>query len=292
MINSRTEAFDIIITIFFAFLCFLTLYPFIYAFSYSISDSIEAAKSPVLFLPKGFTLQNYQIMFMDSKILMGLFISILRTASGTILFIMVTASCAYSMSKKRLAGRKLLFLFYVIPMYVNGGMIPTYILIRNLGLFNNFLVYILPVCFSGFFMFLMKVYFESIPDSLEESAKLDGANDFIIAIKIYAPLSIPVIVTVGLFIGVNQWNSWFDALLYVADKSIHPLQLILQEILRQTQIRNILDLFEMSSGQKPRVNSETYKMAVLIITTAPIVFLYPFAQKYFIKGMTIGAVKM
>lgn len=292
MKSSKINFFDLFVGIIFLFLCFITIYPFIYALSYSVSDTMLAAQKSVVFLPRGFTAQNYQLILTDNRILSGLFISISKTITGTTLFVIVTGLCAYSMSKTRLKGRKFLFIFFTIPLYINGGLLPSYVLIHDLHLFNNFLVYIIPGCFSGFFMFLMKVYLETIPESLEESAMLDGAGDFLIATRIYMPLAIPVIVTVALFTGVAQWNSWFDALLYVTKKPLQPLQLVLQSILRESQIDNILQVFSMTSSQKSKVNPESYKMAVLIITTLPIVFIYPFAQKYFVKGMMIGAVKL
>ena len=178
-------------------------------------------------------------------------------------------------------------------MYISGGLIPYYVLIHDLGLMNNFLVYIVPTCFSTFYMFLMKVYLETIPESLEESAMLDGAGEVQVTFRIYLPLAKPVIATVALFVGVQQWNSWFDALLFVSNKELHPLQMVLQTILQQTQISSMIQVFQMSMSQKKvTISPETYKMAVLIITTLPIIFIYPFAQKYFVKGLTIGAVKL
>lgn len=292
MINKSNKWFDIPVGVFFVVLCFLTIYPFIYAFSFSVSDTILAAQKNVTFFPRGFTIQNYLLIFSDSRVTNSFIISVLRTVIGSALFVLVTGFCAYSMSKPRLRGRRFLFIFFVVPLYVSGGMIPFYVLIHDLGLFNNFFVYIIPGCFSGFYMFLIKVYLENIPESMEESAMLDGANDLRIALQIYTPLATPVIATVALFISVMQWNSWFDALLYVTKDHLQPLQLILQVILRETQIDSILQVFALNKGVKPRVNAESYKMAVLIVTTLPIVCIYPFAQKFFIKGMMIGAVKL
>lgn len=290
--KSRSMLFNIVVAFMFSILCFLTLYPFVYAFSYSVSDGLLAAKNGVVLLPQGFTLQNYRMIFYDSRILHALFISFSRTILGASLFLIVTGLCAYSMSKQRLKGRKMLFIFFVIPMYVSGGMLPFYILIYNLGLMNNYLVYILPTSFATFFMFLIKVYLETIPESLEESASIEGAGDLHIAFRIYLPLAKPVIATVLLFVGVQQWNSWFDALLFVTKSELQPLQLVLQNILRENQIDSITKVFQMGTGTKRmQISADTYKMAVLIITTLPIILSYPFAQKYFVKGMTLGSVK-
>ncbi|THF81622.1 carbohydrate ABC transporter permease [Cohnella fermenti] len=292
MRKSKLNLFDILVGIVFLILCFLTVYPFIYALSFSISDTIMAAQHSVVFLPRGLTWQNYEMIFKDDRVIQGFLISAGRTIIGTALFVLVTGLCAYAMSKQRLKGRRMLFIFFVIPLYLSGGLLPYYVLIHDLNLFNNFLVYVIPGCFSGFYMFLIKVYLENVPESMEESAMLDGANDLQIAFRIYAPLAIPVLATVTLFICVTQWNSWFDALLFVTKPDLQPLQLILQVILRETQIDNLLQVYAMTTGVKPKVNAESYKMAVLIVTTLPIVFIYPFAQKYFVKGTMIGAVKM
>lgn len=288
----KISLFDIITGFIFLIICILMIYPFIYALSYSVSESLRVAQRSLVLFPRGFTLQNYRIIFMDSRVMQGLVISILKTVVGTGLFLVVTGMSAYAMSKQRLKGRKFIFIFFLVPMYVNGGLLPYYVLIHDLGLFNNFLVYIIPAAFGVFYMFLMKVYIESIPESLEESAMLDGAGDMRIALQIYMPLCKPVLATIALFIGVSQWNSWFDALLFVSKTQMQPLQLILQVILRETQINNLLQVFTMATRQRSLVNAESYKMAVLIVTTLPIIFIYPFVQKYFVKGMMIGAVKL
>lgn len=291
MKKKKIYVFDVIVGIIFALLCFIAVYPFIYAFSYSISDGMLAQQKNIMLLPAGFTLQNYQMIFSDKRILNAVLISVLKTVSGTLLFLIVTGLCAYSMSKPRMKFRKILFVFLIIPMYMSGGMLPTYVLIYDLHLINNFLVYILPACYSTFFMLLMKTYLETIPSSIEESVKIDGGGELRLVASIYFPLSIPVIATVMLFTAVAQWNSWFDALLYVTDKSIHPLQMVLQTILQENSVTSLTALLQ-STGKRVQISSDTYKMAVLMVTTIPIIIIYPFAQKYFIQGMTMGSVKL
>lgn len=292
MVKERRTVADGIVTCVFIGICLVTLYPFLYAFSFSVSDAFLVAKNSVVLWPRGFTLQNYYIVFSDNRILHALFISVAKTVTGTLLFLVVTGFCAYALSKRRLKARRWIFIFFVIPMYVNGGLLPYYVLIHDLGLFNRFLVYLLPTCFAAFFMFLIKVYLETISENIEESAMLDGAGDVRIALQMYMPLCKPVLAAVALFVGVNQWNSWFDALLYVTREPLQPLQLVLQIILRESQIENTLQIFELSQSQTTRVNAESYKMAVVIVTALPVIFLYPFVQKYFVKGMMIGAVKL
>ena len=273
-------------------LCLSITYPFIYAFSYSISDGLRVIAETVVLLPRGFSLDSYITILKDHAIITATLISIARTFLGTLLFLIVTGLCAYAMSKEYLIGRKYIFIVYVIPMYISGGLLPYYVLVHDLGLMNNFLVYVLPTCFGAFFMFLMKLYFETIPSSLEESAKLDGASDMTIALKIYFPLSIPVVVTVVLFIGVSQWNSWFDALLFVTNRKLYPLQLLLQNVLRQNELSSYNAIAEAGRGMRKTVSNETIKMAILFVTCLPILITYPFAQKYFVKGMTMGSVKL
>jgi len=290
--KQKISMFDMVVGFFLILLCFSTIYPFIYAFLYSVSDGIRALTTNITILPAGFTLDNYKVLFADNRIIRATMVSISRTVLGTSLFILVTGLCAYAMSKQQLIGRKYIFIFFVIPMYVSGGLLPTYVLIHDMGLMDNFLVYILPGCFAMFFMILMKVYFEGIPVSLEESAKLDGAGELVIYVGIYFPLSLPIYATVALFVGVSQWNSWFDALLYMQDTKLYPLQLLLQNVLKESQMSTYTQLFEQTLNKKNRISTETLKMAILITSTLPIVFVYPFAQKYFVKGVTVGAIKM
>lgn len=294
MKKSGDLLFNSVIGFIFVILCFITVYPFIYALSFSLSDGILALQKDLILWPVGWNLDNYRLIFKDNRVVTAAFISVSRTVLGALLFVAVTGLSAYSMSKKRLKGRKSIFIFFVIPMYIGGGLLPFYMLIHDLHLMNNFLVYIIPGCFSTFFMILMKVYMETIPEALEESAFLDGAGDTQIAFKIYLPLCIPVIVTVALFAGVGQWNSWFDSLLYVTNKKLRPLQMLLQNLMQENEAMSGAQLLEMGRNNKKRlrISSQSYQMAVLIVTTLPIVFIYPFAQKYFVKGMIIGAVKL
>ncbi len=284
--------FDAVAGFFLVLLCFSTVYPFIYAFLYSISDGVKALTTNITFLPAGFTLDNYRAIFTDNRIINATIVSVFRTVLGTTLFILVTGLFAYAMSKQQLIGKKYIFVFFIIPMYVSGGLLPTYVLIHDLGLMDNFWVYILPNCFGMFFAILMKVYFEGIPISLEESAKLDGAGELVVYARIYLPLSMPIFATVALFEGVSHWNSWFDALLYIQDTKLYPLQLLLQNVLKESQMSTYSQLFEHTLDKKSKISSQTLKMAILMVSTLPIVFVYPFAQKYFVKGVTVGAIKM
>lgn len=273
-----------------AILCFTTLYPFIYCLAYSFSNSISVMTKVVTVYPIDFTLKNYEVVFKNRIILNSFFISVSRTVSGVIYALVVTGFAAFAMSKRDLPGNRLLGIFFIIPMYVSGGLLPYYVLISKLGLFNNFLVYIIPQGIWTFNLLIMRTYFESLPDSLEESAKIDGASDLMIFAKIITPISMPIVATVVMFVGVWQWNSWFDAMLFVSNIDLIPMQSMLQKLLLESFSADLQAQAKLAQGIK-QTSPESLKMAAVIVTTVPIVIIYPFMQRYFIKGMMIGAVK-
>lgn len=277
---------------FIIFLCIITLYPFVYVFMYSISDGVAASAKTITFYPIKPTLINYKTVFANKGIMSAFLISIARTLIGSILHVFVTAMAAYSISKKDLLWRKGIMIFFIIPMYFSGGLLPYYVLVTKLGLQNNFLVYILPMVFNGFHMLIFKVFFEQIPRSIEESAKIDGAGDFTVFYQIVIPASLPVIATIFLFIGVAHWNSWFDAFLFITKPNLYPLQTLLQKIILESQTKSMIDIMKMmDQSTKSKITPEAIKMATLMVATVPILIVYPFMQKYFVKGMMIGAVK-
>jgi len=257
---------------------------------YSISDAAASGATAITFYPVKPTTENYQAVFSNNSIMRSFFITIARTVSGSILHIFVTGLAAYALSKRNLVFRNKILVFFIIPMYFSGGLLPYYVLITKIHLNNNFLLYIIPTVFGVFNMLILKVFFEQIPASLEESAKIDGANEFSVFFKIIIPSSMPVIATVLMFIGVTQWNSWFDALLFVTKSNLMPLQTILYKIILENQATTMEQIMRLST-KKSSVTPEAIKMTALIISTVPIVVIYPFLQKYFVKGMMIGAVK-
>ena len=278
-----------IIYLIMALICFVTLYPFIYTLSYSFSDGNAVLTSPITFLPVEPTLNNYKAAFDNDNIVRSFFISVSRTLIGLLYTLSVTAMAAYALSKRFLPGNRFFSYFFIIPMYIGGGMIAIYVNIAQLGLMNNFLVYILPYGFIAYYMLIIRTYFASIPVSLEESAQLDGAGDVLIFFRIILPLCKPVFATIALFAGVFQWNSWFDAMVYVPNTKLQPLQLVLQNVLKQAFGLANMRMLVQSSGVK--VTAEAVQMATLIIATVPILMIYPFVQRYFVKGIMIGAVK-
>ncbi|MFD2330440.1 carbohydrate ABC transporter permease [Cohnella sp. GCM10020058] len=271
-------------------LCGVTIYPFLYVLAYSFSDGTTSASRIITFLPSRPTLENYKAVFSNNLILNAFGISVARTLSGTLLHLTVTGIAAYAISKDDLYGKKGLMLYFMIPMFVAGGLIPSYILINKLHLMNSFWVYILPGMFSTFHLIIISTFLRGLPESLEESARIDGAGDLTIFMKIVVPLSVPVFITIALFVGVAQWNSWFDAFLYMTDTRLHPLQTLLYKIMFEAQAKDFQQMALMSQG-KSNVTPEAIKMSTLIVSVVPAVCVYPFLQKYFVKGVTMGAVK-
>jgi len=291
--NWSEQLFSILNYLIMIVLCIVCLYPFIYVFSYSISDGVAASAKNIILLPVKPTLINYKTVFANKTITSAFFISISRTVVGSVLHVIVISMAAYAVSRKNLLWKKKLIMpFFIIPMYFSGGILPTYIIITKLHLNNSFLVYILPMLFQPFHLLLLKVYFEQLPPSLEESARIDGAGDFTVFSRIIFPSSLPVIATVTLFIGVAQWNAWYDAFVYVTKLNLYPLQALLRKIILESQTQDMIDIMKMTQNNvKKQVTSESIKMATVIVATIPIILVYPFLQKYFVKGVMIGAVK-
>jgi len=290
MRNIGENAFRISITLFFILLSLSTIYPFLNALAYSFSDGIEANIRAINVLPAKFTFANYATVLSDRSILGSLQISVARTLLGVLIHLTVVGLAAYAISKRFLIFRRGWLLYFIIPIYISGGLLPYFVVVRYLGLMNSFLVYIIPPAFSAFELLVMKTYFESLPESIEESALIDGAGAFAIFTRIVVPISAPIIATIVVFHGVWQWNSWFDAMLFVSNTKKHPLQMMLQRILLENQA-DAMRKASLAGRMRTNVTSTTIQMTTLIISTVPILCIYPFLQKYFVKGIMIGAVK-
>jgi putative aldouronate transport system permease protein len=269
----------------------VTLYPFLNVLAISLNESLDTVKGGIYLWPRVFTLANYREIFQYDSLIRAVIVSVLRTVSGTAAGIVSTGMVAFVLSREDFLLRKPVTTLFVITMYVSGGMIPDYLLVRNVGLMNNFLVYILPGLISVFNIFVLRSFIDGLPFELQESAKLDGANDFIIFFRIIFPLCLPVIATLSLFIAVGQWNSWFDTMLYAgSNKYLTTLQYELQKILTNSQASR--DMYRGLDPNRPApVSPESIQMAMTIVATVPILFVYPFVQKYFIQGLTLGSVK-
>jgi len=277
-------------------LCVVTLYPFINTIAYSFNNAIDSINGGIYLLPREFTLRNYEKIFVgNNAISQALFISVGRTVSGSVLSVFATLCTAYVLSRRDFVFRKLMTPFLVFTMYFSGGLIPVFILMRNLRLINTFLVYILPPLVGAYNVMIMRTYIQGIPDSLIEAAKMDGASEYRILFTIIFPLSLPVLATVTLFIAVNQWNAWFDTMLYCgSNPRLTTLQYELQKLLTSSLSYASTDSdAAMNSGEayQAAVTPMSIRTAMTVISVTPILFVYPFLQKYFIKGLTLGGVK-
>ncbi|WP_217595822.1 carbohydrate ABC transporter permease [Cohnella sp. GbtcB17] len=266
----------------------LCLFPFLNVLAKSLSANWAIVSGKVGLWPVDFNLKNVGFVIMDAMFQRGLVISVGLTVVGTLAAIAMTAISAYPLSKKQLPGIKFVLLLYIFTMLFNGGLIPNYLLIKNLGLMDNLLSLVLPGLISVFNLLLMKNYYESLPESLEESAKLDGASNLRIVLWIIIPLSAPVFATISLFYAVAFWSDWFHPMLYLNDPALKPLQLYMRDVVLQASDENLMNLDnDLLLGVSP----EGIRNATIIVSTIPILLVYPFLQKYFIKGILIGSVK-
>ena len=277
-------------TVFMILFVIMTLYPVLNTLAISFNDGTDALRGGIYLWPRKWTLKNYTTVLQKNNLITGTIVSVARTVIGTVLALFSNAILAFIVSRKRFLFRKQLSLFWVITMYVNGGMIPVFLLYKSLGLTNSFWVYVIPGMLNAFNMLVIRTYMNGIPDSLEESAQLDGAGYTTIFLKIISPLCKPVYATVALFVAVGQWNSWFDAMLYnrMSD-NLTTLQHELMKLL--SSVTNQSGSVETMRNAVGTVTPASVRAAATIVTMLPIICLYPFLQKYFVTGMTLGGVK-
>lgn len=283
---------DIIIYAIMVIVCFITLYPMYYVFILSISDPIEAATMKVYFYPKGLYLRAYKILIQDTKMWRAFGNTLVYVLSTTLLVLFTSITCAYPLTSKKLKGRKLITTFLIIPMYFSGGLIPSFLLVSKLGLYNTMWALIIPASFNIWYIILTRTYFAGIPESLRESARIDGANNFTILSRIYVPLSKPILAVVSIYTIVNVWNSWFPSMVYQPDTTIQPLQMYLRRVLvEQTVDLGKLSMSEAEALARLRLSNNQLKYSMIILTTLPVIFTYPFFQKHFVKGVMLGSLK-
>lgn len=266
-------------------LSIVTILPFLQVITVSLSPSEVVSKFGLHLLPTKISFEGYKAVLKYQTIWIAYKNTIIRTLLGTLLNIIMTILGAYPLSKRYLPNRKLWTGIIVFTMYFSGGLIPSYILVTKLGLYNTMGSLLLPGAISAFTLIITRNFFMTLPESVEESARIDGANDIYIMFKIVLPLSLPIIATISLWYGVGHWNSWFDCMLYINKQS----KFVLQYVLRLIILNGTTQDFDTNSGVG--VNSDAMKMAALLIGTLPIICAYPFIQKYFVKGVVIGAVK-
>ncbi|MEA5015291.1 MAG: carbohydrate ABC transporter permease [Candidatus Limiplasma sp.] len=273
-------------------LCLVMVFPFYNMLLMSFAPFAEVSGGQLYLWPKGFDLTNYKIIFSDLKLTRSFGVSVFNTFFGTALAMAVTTCAGYAFSKKSLPGRTFLLTLFVITMYFGGGLIPWYLVLKDLGLVDNLLVMTVPSCLSVYNMILMKNYFGTVPESLPESARIDGARELTIMLRIVIPISTPIMATIALFYAVGFWNEWWNAMIFIQQKTaLTPLQMLLRKIV----IESTLDLGNDTANSFKNSNIAVYKtgmqMAAVTVATVPILLIYPFVQKYFAKGIMLGAVK-
>ncbi|MBG9794575.1 sugar ABC transporter permease [Paenibacillus dendritiformis] len=277
-----SRIFDAINIMLMVLLVIIMMYPMVYVFSASISDNALVASGEVLLFPKRVTLVAYERLIANPDLWISYWNTIRYTVVQVALTLIVTAAMAYPLSKKWLPGRRTILLLAAFTLLFSGGMIPTFLVVQKLGLLDTIWAIVLPSLISTWYLFIMRTFFEALPEELEDAATIDGCNSLQVLLRIVLPLSMPVMVTIGLFTAVNQWNAFFDALIYLNDRSMYPLQIML---------RNILIAGTNVQGEGDMNHLETLKYAMIIIATLPILCVYPFIQKYFVQGSMIGGIK-
>ena len=270
-----------------ALVVIVTLYPFVFIFSASISDSAALGRGEVWIFPKGFNLDAYKIVLDDKQVWISYGNTIWYVVVGTAINMILTTLTAYPLSRKNFSGRNKIMMFVAFTMFFSGGLVPSYLLVKELGLMNTRWAIVVPAGISTWNLIIMRTFFESIPQSLHEAATIDGCSEIGIMTRIFLPLSLPVIAVMVLFYAVGHWNSYFSALVYLNDQNLYPLQMHLRKILIQFNQNEMLE--QLTQGRD--VVGQSVRYATIIVSTVPILLIYPFLQKYFVKGVMLGAVK-
>ena len=288
--------FHTVNTLFLLLLAFITLYPFWTTIAISFNDAMDTMQGGITFLPRQFSLFNYKVIFQTGAIPHAFMITVARTVINLVTSVFFTAMIAFALSRREFVLQKPFTLILVLSMYINAGLIPTFFLYRGLGMYNSFFVYIVPGIVNAFNFVVMRTYMRSIPESIIESARIDGYGDFYIFTRIILPLCLPVLATIGLFVAVGAWNSWFDTMIYNSGNvKLHTLQYKLMEYLQSTQNqgRSSSDAGAMAAAgsRAGMVTPMSIRAAITVVAAAPILFVYPFMQRYFVVGLNVGGVK-
>ncbi|MCC8102023.1 MAG: carbohydrate ABC transporter permease [Clostridiales bacterium] len=271
---------------------FVTIYPMYYVLILSLSEPTAAATMHVYVIPKGFSLQAYNILIKDMELWRAYRNTILYVSATTVLMLITCVLVAYPLTCKELVGRKYLNMFLLIPMYFGGGMIPTFLLILRLGLYDSPLSQIIPCCFSIWYIILVKSYFSSIPEELRDAAKIDGAGIWMVLFRIYIPMSKAILAVIAVYTIVSVWNSWYGAMLYLPHTEWQPLQLYLRRVLvEMTRTVSQMSVEQAKEQAMRALSNAQMKYAMIIFTTLPVLCVYPFLQKYFVKGVMLGSLK-
>lgn len=278
---------DVMLYLILTVVVLICLYPFLNVVAYSLSGNTAVLSGKVTFYPIDFQLSAYkEILLKQTQIWTAMGISVTVTVLGTLLGLVLTVAAAYALSKEKLKGRGILSGFILFTMYFSGGIIPTFLVVKGVGLYDTINALVIPSAMNVFNFIVMRTFFKELPLELEEVARIDGANDMKILFKIVLPLSMPIIATIGLFYAVSYWNDYFSALLYIQTPEKFSLQLRLRQLLFAGQINQV-----SMENLGTQVMSESLKMASIVISTIPIILVYPWLQKYFVKGVMLGSVK-
>ncbi|PIH60083.1 carbohydrate ABC transporter permease [Paenibacillus sp. LK1] len=292
LVESRGDRiFNIVNHFLLIIITLIVIYPLVFVLSASFSDPQAVLRGEMFLWPKGINLHSYEKIFQNKDILRGYTNTLIYTSVGTLINLVMTILAAYPLSRKDFIGRNAIMALFVFTMFFSGGLIPTYLLIKNLGMLNTFWVMIIPNAVSIWNIIIMRTFFQqSIPNELHEAATIDGCSNIQTLTRIILPLSMPIIAVTILFYAVGHWNAFFNAMLYLSDKDKFPLQLILREILIQGQTNDMVKMSTESAIKQQR-EVEGIKYAVLVVANIPVLLLYPFLQRYFVKGVMIGAIK-
>ena len=288
--RSRTTGFDVALYIVFGILALLTLFPFYNVVILSFSNTVASAKHVPYLLPYVFDLTGYKTIIQDKNFVSALLVSLFVTVVGVVLNLYLSVTGAYALSKRDLPGRKAILTVILFTMLFGGGLVPTYMIIKQFGLVNNIWSMILPTAISTYYLIIMKNYFLNLPQGLLEAAYLDGASEWTVLWKIAIPISKPFLATFALFYCVERWNEWYNAMLYISDAKLRPLQIYLREILINLNTQLSAQAQQMISSTS-KVSSNAIQMAAIVITTVPIMLVYPYLQRYFVNGVMVGGLK-
>jgi putative aldouronate transport system permease protein len=278
-------------------LCAITLYPFIYILAYSLNEGTDATRGGIYFFPRIFTLFNYKYVLNNGTMQSAYIITIGRTVLGTLLGLIVTGVTAYGVSFRNLPHRKIIMFYILIPMLFSGGLVPYYLQLASMHLINTFWVFVIPGLFNIWNMFVLMKFFMGIPESLRESAIIDGANELTVLWRIIVPVAMPVIAAIALFTAVGHWNDWFTGAFFVNNIKLIPVQTYLQRLLTANSLATITGNQEMNTeamfrnSQVATMTLKSMKTAAVMVGTLPVLCVYPFLQRYFVKGILIGSIK-
>lgn len=293
--NTKDRFFKFLVYCFLTFALLIVLYPLIYIISASVSDPTYVNSGKMWLLPKGFTLEGYKLIFEDNSIWRGYLNTIFYTILGTSINLAITIPAAYALARRDLVGRNIIMGLFVLTMFFSGGLIPTYLVVKNLGIIDTIWAMVLPNAAAIWNIIVARVFFQvTIPQDLEDAATIDGATNFKMFFKVVLPLSAPIIAVMALFYGVGHWNGYFNALIYLSDRKLYPLQLVLREILvlQSMDPTNASVSKSMAEAMHSKAKlAAVIKYGVMIVSSLPVIMIYPLLQRHFVKGVMIGSLK-